>query len=157
MQNLVPGTSANQQPQQHWAQQDDDVPAQAPTVHLSTHIIPPPAPRPTSSQHSSSLQKHIPSERGSSDAPRARVPVFTVTWMALAMALMSCLGVVPYLFVRQLSKPWAGTANAIASGVMLAASFGLLQEGAAYSGTHLVAGMLLGVLFVRFSQTYLKE
>lgn len=73
------------------------------------------------------------------------------------MSLMSCLGVLPYFFVRQLSKPWAGLANAVASGVMLAASFGLLAEGGAYSGTYLITGMLLGVMFVKLSQTHLEK
>ncbi|KAF6252114.1 hypothetical protein COO60DRAFT_1704442 [Scenedesmus sp. NREL 46B-D3] len=57
--------------------------------------------------------------------------------MSAFMALMSSLGVLPYFFFAKLSRPWAGLANAIASGVMLAASFGLLAEGAPYSGTYL--------------------
>jgi zinc transporter ZupT len=77
--------------------------------------------------------------------------------MSAFMALMSSLGVLPYFFFSKLSKPWAGLANAVASGVMLAASFGLLAEGAPYSGTYLVGGMLLGVLFVKFSQEHLEQ
>ncbi|KAF6257228.1 ZIP family transporter [Scenedesmus sp. NREL 46B-D3] len=77
--------------------------------------------------------------------------------MSAFMALMSSLGVLPYFFFAKLSRPWAGLANAIASGVMLAASFGLLAEGAPYSGTYLTGGMLLGVLFVKFSQEHLEQ
>jgi zinc transporter ZupT len=73
------------------------------------------------------------------------------------MALMSCLGVLPYFFCSKLSKPWAGVANSVASGVMLAASFGLLAEGAPYGGTYLILGMLLGVIFVKFSQEHLEQ
>jgi hypothetical protein len=40
---------------------------------------------------------------------------------------------------------------------MLAASFGLLAEGAAYGGTYLILGMLLGVVFVKFSQEHLEQ
>lgn len=73
------------------------------------------------------------------------------------MAFMSCLGVLPYFFFSRLSKPWAGLANAVASGVMLAASFGLLAEGAPYSATYLVGGMVLGVMFVKLSQEHLEQ
>lgn len=77
--------------------------------------------------------------------------------MSAVMALMSTLGVLPYFFCSKLSKPWAGVANAVASGVMLAASFGLLAEGAPYGGTYLILGMLLGVVFVKFSQEHLEQ
>jgi len=60
-------------------------------------------------------------------------------------------------FFNKLSKPWAGLANAVASGVMLAASFGLLAEGAPYGGTYLISGMLLGVVFVKLSQEHLEQ
>jgi zinc transporter ZupT len=83
--------------------------------------------------------------------------VAVVSLMSGCMALMSCLGVLPYFFCRKLSKPWGGAANAVASGVMLAASFGLLAEGAAYGGTYLILGMLLGVVFVKFSQEHLEQ
>lgn len=88
---------------------------------------------------------------------RPKVPLLAVTVMSAVMALMSCLGVLPYFFFSKLSKPWAGVANAVASGVMLAASFGLLAEGAPYGGTYLILGMLLGVVFVKFSQEHLEQ
>jgi hypothetical protein len=88
---------------------------------------------------------------------RPKVPLLAVTVMSAVMALMSCLGVLPYFFCSKLSKPWAGVANSVASGVMLAASFGLLAEGAPYGGTYLILGMLLGVIFVKFSQEHLEQ
>mgnify|MGYP006298609729 CR=1 FL=1 len=50
----------------------------------------------------------------------------------------------------KLKKSWAGIANAIACGVMLAASFDLLHEGAPYSPMMVTVGMLAGVIFVKW-------
>lgn len=86
-----------------------------------------------------------------------KVPLFTVAVYTLLMSLASGLGAVPFFFVGVLSKPWCGFANAIACGVMLAASFGLLQEGAPYGGCYVIAGMLLGALFIKLSQQYLEQ
>jgi hypothetical protein len=86
-----------------------------------------------------------------------RVPLLAVVIMSAAMALMSTLGVLPYIFCQKLSKPWAGIANAVASGVMLAASFGLLAEGAPHGGGCLVVGMLMGVLFVKVCQEHMEQ
>lgn len=97
------------------------------------------------------------SDASTAEGHRPRVPLLAVTCMSAVMSLMSCLGVLPYLFCSKLSKPWAGVANAVASGVMLAASFGLLAEGAPYGGTYLILGMLLGVVFVKFSQEHLEQ
>jgi hypothetical protein len=68
-------------------------------------------------------QLHMPGAPGSN----TRVPVSTVAIMTLFMSLASSLGVIPFFFVGKLSKPWAGFANSLACGVMLAASFGLLE------------------------------
>ena len=72
-------------------------------------------------------QLHMPGSPGSPGSPPPRVPVLTVAIMTLFMSLASSLGVIPFFFVGKLSKPWAGFANALACGVMLAASFGLLE------------------------------
>ncbi|GBF96009.1 zinc transporter [Raphidocelis subcapitata] len=86
-----------------------------------------------------------------------RVPIGAIAAMTLAMALASGLGAVPFFFLGSLPRPWAGLANAVASGVMLAASFALLHEGAPHGGAPLVGGMLLGAAFVKFSQQYLER
>lgn len=67
----------------------------------------------------------------------------------------------PFFFVRKLSRQWLGTCNAIASGVMLAASFGLLQEGfeivASEGGAwRLFLGLALGLAFIVASQRFLE-
>jgi hypothetical protein len=103
----------------------------------------------------STLTADMPAQHAAGHRPK--VPLLAVTVMSAVMALMSTLGVLPYFFCSKLSKPWAGVANAVASGVMLAASFGLLAEGAPYGGTYLILGMLLGVVFVKFSQEHLEQ
>lgn len=77
--------------------------------------------------------------------------------MTVVMALASSLGAAPFFIFGSLSRPWAALSNAIASGVMLAASFGLLHEGAPKGGLALVGGMLLGAAFVKLSQKYLEK
>ena len=86
-----------------------------------------------------------------------RVPVAAVAVMTLVMALASSLGAIPFFIFGTLSRPWAGLANATASGVMLAASFSLLHEGAAHGGAALVCGMVLGAAFVKLSQQHLER
>ncbi|KAI8466326.1 MAG: hypothetical protein J3K34DRAFT_460944 [Monoraphidium minutum] len=87
-----------------------------------------------------------------------RVPLAAVAAVTLTMVLASGLGAAPFfLLAGALPRPWAGLANAVASGVMLAASFGLLAEGGPHGGVSLVAGMVLGAAFVKLSQQYLEK
>eukprot|EP00879_Flechtneria_rotunda_P013200 GHRR01013785.1.p1 GENE.GHRR01013785.1~~GHRR01013785.1.p1 ORF type:complete len:724 (+),score=288.83 GHRR01013785.1:145-2316(+) len=131
----------------------------APTVHLRQPGIHAPAPSLPGRTGSSLLQqsRHAVQPGAAHLAIRPRVPLLAVVVMSICMCLMSCVGVLPYFFMNKLSKPWAGLANATASGVMLTASFGLLAEGAPYGGGYLIAGMLLGVLFVKLSQEHLEQ
>eukprot|EP00891_Asterochloris_glomerata_P001649 jgi/Astpho2/1649/e_gw1.00032.159.1_t len=71
------------------------------------------------------------------------------------MAGASAFGAVPFFFVGQLGKEWSALANAIACGVMLAASFDLVHEGQPYGGSLVILGIILGALFIKASQEYL--
>ena len=64
--------------------------------------------------------------------------------MTVAMASCSGLGALPFFFVGALSKEWAALANAVACGVMLAASFDLLHEGQPYGAGFVIMGLLSG-------------
>ena len=74
---------------------------------------------------------------------------------ALLTALATGLGAIPFAFVRDLSPRAMATANAIAAGLMLGASIGLLEEGERVSAGATFVGALLGVGFVLLTQRLL--
>lgn len=76
---------------------------------------------------------------------------------ALATALATGLGALPFLFVRDLSERAIAWSNAIAAGLMLGASFGLVSEGTAYGRVETLAGAGLGVIFILVTQWVLGE
>uniref|UniRef100_A0A2P2JKJ3 Uncharacterized protein n=1 Tax=Rhizophora mucronata TaxID=61149 RepID=A0A2P2JKJ3_RHIMU len=77
-----------------------------------------------------------------------RVSVSTVALFTLAMAAATGLGAVPFFFV-ELDPQWAGLCNGMAAGVMLAASFDLVQEGQSHdAGSWVVFGILSGGIFI---------
>ncbi|GMP51583.1 hypothetical protein CsSME_00017754 [Camellia sinensis var. sinensis] len=57
-----------------------------------------------------------------------RVSVSTVAFLTLAMAVATGLGALQFFFV-ELDPQWAGICNGMAAGVLLAASFDLIQKG----------------------------
>lgn len=77
-----------------------------------------------------------------------RVSVSTVALFTLAMAAATGLGAVPFFFL-ELDPQWAGICNGMAAGVMLAASFDLIQEGQEHgAGNWVVVGILSGGIFI---------
>lgn len=86
-----------------------------------------------------------------------RVSVTTVAWFTLAMAAATGLGAIPFFFV-ELEPQWAGVCNGMAAGVMLAASFDLVQEGQTYgSGNWVVTGILSGGIFIWLCKKVMKS
>lgn len=83
--------------------------------------------------------------------------VLVVFVYALITALATGLGVIPFLFVRNLSKRLLGFGNALAAGLMLAASFNLIYEGLAYSMPRTVLGVLVGLGFIVLSRRWLES
>ena len=76
---------------------------------------------------------------------------------ALATALATGLGALPFLFVRTVSDRFVAYSNAVAAGLMLGASFGLVAEGSVYGRAQTVGGAFLGVLFILLTQKILGE
>jgi len=81
-------------------------------------------------------------------------PVFVY---ALLTALATGLGAIPFLFVRTVSERFVAYSEAIAAGLMLGASFGLVAEGTAYGSGETLLGGLLGVGFILVAQRILGD
>jgi zinc transporter, ZIP family len=77
--------------------------------------------------------------------PTSTVQVFL---FALLTAIATGVGALPLVFVKDLPRRWLGASNAIAAGLMLAASFGLVYEGMDYSMPRTVAGAVIGLVFI---------
>lgn len=86
-----------------------------------------------------------------------KVPVLTVAWLTLLMAVATGLGALPFFFV-QLEPRWGGICNGVAAGVMLTASFDLIEEGQRFGGgSKVVIGILAGGLFIYVSQHLVEK
>ncbi|MFQ5511915.1 MAG: ZIP family metal transporter [Candidatus Krumholzibacteriia bacterium] len=85
------------------------------------------------------------------------VSTFTVFSYATFTAVATGFGALPFLFVPNMTRRWLGISNAIAVGLMLAASFSLIYEGLEYSLFRVLAGLLLGLLFIRITQAKLAR
>lgn len=80
----------------------------------------------------------------------------SVFFFALLTAAATGLGALPFLFFRRMSRAWLAVSNSIASGLMIAASFGLLYEGLGAGLLRVLAGALLGVAFMVASSRWLQ-
>jgi len=76
---------------------------------------------------------------------------------ALATAVATGLGAIPFLFVRAVSDRFVAYANAIAAGLMLGASFGLVSEGIVHGRLETLGGAVLGVIFILVTQRVLGD
>ena len=95
----------------------------------------------------------------SSDDVVAAVTPTSVFVLTLLMASMTGLGSVPFFLLpkgEKLSPLYAGLANAIACGVMLAASFDMVHEGQPHGPGLVVFGLFCGATFIAFLQKILR-
>ncbi len=81
--------------------------------------------------------------------------VLVVFLYALATAVATGLGAIPFAFVREPSVKLIAYSNAVAAGLMLGASFGLVGEGTEYGRVQTVVGGVAGVLFILATQKLL--
>ena len=82
--------------------------------------------------------------------------VLQVFWYATLTALATGLGALPFAFFKNFSKRWLGFANAIAAGLMLAASFSLIYEGIPLSAPRTLIGVLVGLVFILLSHRWIE-
>ena len=83
--------------------------------------------------------------------------VAEVFLFALLTAVATGLGALPFVFVKHFTRRWLGVSNAVAGGLMLAASFGLIYEGVAYDLARTLFGVILGLAFIVLSRNLLQE
>ena len=76
---------------------------------------------------------------------------------ALVTASATGLGALPLLVVRSAGRLVLGASNAVAAGVMLAASVSLSVEGVDRSPSRAALGVALGICFVLGTQRYLEH
>ncbi len=74
--------------------------------------------------------------------------VFVVFLAGLVTAVTTGLGALPFAFIRQPSPRILALANAVAAGLMLGASFGLIAEGTGYGTPQTILGGGVGVVFI---------
>jgi zinc transporter ZupT len=84
----------------------------------------------------------------------ATVQVFL---FAMLTALATGLGALPFVFMKNLTRRWLGASNAVAAGLMLAASFGLVYEGVDYGLVRTLAGALTGLAFIVLVRRLLRR
>jgi zinc transporter ZupT len=84
-------------------------------------------------------------------------PTFAVLAYGMASALATALGALPFALVRRLSPRVVAASNAIASGLMLGACFGLVAEGTVLGAWQTGLGGLLGVAFIMATERWLAS
>ena len=83
------------------------------------------------------------------------VGVWSVLALATLTALATGVGALPFRFLSP-SRRWLGIGNAVAAGLMLAASGGLVAEGHQVGPFGVAAGVLLGAGFIDLSRQWLE-
>lgn len=84
-------------------------------------------------------------------------PVFDVFIYALITAIATGLGALPFFFFKDLTRSWLSISNAVAAGLMLAASFGLIYEGIEYDLWFTFYGIILGLIFIIGSERLINK
>ena len=85
---------------------------------------------------------------GRREGGEAALSTLRVFLYALMTAVATGFGALPFAFLKDLTRRWLGASNALAAGLMLAASFGLLYEGVDYGLLRTLAGALTGLGFI---------
>jgi len=97
--------------------------------------------------------------------PKGAPTVYHVWYYGWMTALSTGLGVLPFMFVPDLDKYWIGVSNAVAAGMMIAASYSLLLEGITFEDPldtsslstlqRTTFGAIVGLIFIHLSTIFL--
>jgi len=85
------------------------------------------------------------------------VSLLTVFIAALITALTTGLGAIPLAFARRADGRWLSLGAAVAAGLMLAASHGLVTEGAHDGAWLTLAGMIAGLVLVVLADRWIDR
>lgn len=89
-----------------------------------------------------------------------------VWWCGWLTAVATGIGALPFVWIRDVNKFWLGICNGLAAGMMLAATGCLFYEAwfipqrndyGVPIGYRLFVGVMLGVLFIKFTKLYLED
>ena len=83
-----------------------------------------------------------------------------ITWVfiaALITAVATGFGAIPFFSAKEFSPKFLGSANALAAGLMIAASFNLMAEGVAEDAMMTSIGVLIGLVFIVLSAMFLER
>jgi len=90
--------------------------------------------------------------------------VFYYGWLT---AISTGLGAIPLVFTPNLASYWVGISNAVAAGMMIAASYSLLNEGLSFDDPHdtssisvtmrTIIGTLVGLIFINVTERLLAD
>jgi ZIP family zinc transporter len=83
--------------------------------------------------------------------------IVEVFLFALFTAVATGIGALPFVFVKDLTRSWLGASNAVAAGLMLSASFGLIYEGISYGLLRTLVGALIGLVFIALVRRFLQR
>jgi zinc transporter ZupT len=83
--------------------------------------------------------------------------ILLVALLSLVTALATGLGALPFVLTSKVSPRTLGMAGALASGLMLGASYGLLLEGSVYGPLATLIGAALGIVFIFVSERWLAR
>lgn len=81
--------------------------------------------------------------------------VLRVFLYAMLTAVATGVGALPFAFVRGISLRFIAYSGAVAAGLMLGASFGLVAEGITHGRGETLVGALVGVVFILVTQRLL--
>ncbi len=76
------------------------------------------------------------------------VNLWTILIASSLTALVTGLGVIPFIFFKNFNRWWLSIFQAAAAGLMLGASHNLIQEGAHINPFRTFSGMLLGLILI---------
>lgn len=85
----------------------------------------------------------------------ASIDLLDVFLLSLLTAAATGLGALPFIWVRNPGRRWLGYGNAVAAGLMLAASGQLVFEGWLVDPVRLAIGLAGGLLFIAASRWFL--